>query len=205
MDDSVNDIELMARIAGQDQGAFRTLYQAYSGAIYSLACRVLGDTTLAEEVTQDTFLKVWGHKAHWNPDKGALKSWLLSVTHFTAIDRLRRENRQPALHPEAIEEVEARSLFGANGRHEVGWQEGVVLRTLVAHLSKDQATLIDLAFFQGLSHSEIADKTGIPLGTVKTRLRSGLERLRELWQDSNATQSNPTRADVRQLRADESL
>jgi RNA polymerase sigma-70 factor, ECF subfamily len=174
---SGSDIELMQRIAAQDQQAFRAVYQLYGKAIYSLAYRVLQNATLAEEVTQDTFLKVWDGRAVWNPDKGLLKSWLLSITQFTAIDRLRREHRQPTVHPIAIEELEVSDI-------ENGWQDGVVLRTLITQLSEEQAALIDLAFFRGMSHNEIADATGIPLGTVKTRLRTGLQRLRELWLES---------------------
>jgi RNA polymerase sigma-70 factor (ECF subfamily) len=182
MHSSADDIELMRGIAAQDQQAFRAIYQQYGKAIYSLAYRVLQNATLAEEVTQDTFLKVWGQKTQWDPEKGMLKSWLLSITHFTAIDRLRRESRQPALHSTAIEDMEV-------SYRETGWQDGVVLRTLITQLPEEQAALIDLAFFRGMSHNEIADHTGIPLGTVKTRLRTGIQRLRELWVESTKPQA----------------
>ena len=181
MHSQFDDIEFMRRIAVQDQQAFLALYQQYGKAVYSLAYRVLQNATLAEEVTQDTFLKVWQQRTQWDPHKGKLKSWLLTITHFTAIDRLRQERRQPNLHPEAIEEIEDEILaFGG----ESGWQDGTVLRLLVKQLPPEQAALIDLAFFRGMSHSEIAAETQIPLGTVKTRLRSGLQRLRELWLES---------------------
>ncbi len=190
MASSYDDVELMRRIAVQDQQAFRAIYQQYGKAVYSLAYRVLQNATLAEEVTQDTFLKIWGQKAQWNPEKGMLKSWLLSITHFTAIDRLRRENRQPSLHPAPIEEMEV-------SHAENGWQDGVVLRTLITQLPPEQAVLIDLAFFRAMSHNEIADMTGIPLGTIKTRLRTGLQRLRELWQESLRHTSIPPQAGVK--------
>src|SRR5439155_6749164 len=141
------------------------------------------NTVLAEEVTQDTFLKLWRYKAQWDPNKGNLKNWLLSITHFTAIDRLRRERRQPVLHPDSIEDIEdIESLPIA--RSDSGWQDGIALRMLVAQLPREQASLIDLAFYRGMSHSEIAHELDIPLGTVKTRLRTGLQRLRELWLES---------------------
>jgi RNA polymerase sigma-70 factor (ECF subfamily) len=174
-----NDIELMRRLAARDQQAFRVLYQEYGKAVYSLAYRILQNATLAEEVTQDTFLKVWEQKTYWDPNKGKLRNWLLTITHFTAVDRVRRERRQPDVHPNSIEEIED-ELVGTS----VGWQDGTVLRMLVGQLPAEQAALIDLAFFRGLSHSEIADETHLPLGTVKTRLRSGLQRLRELWLES---------------------
>ena len=183
----------MRRIATRDQHAFHTIYQQYGSAIYSLAYHVLQDSTMAEEVTQDTFLKVWRQTAQWNPDKGNLKNWLLAITHFTAIDRLRKEHRQPALHPDAIEEVEEKLPVA---RNEFSWQEGITLRILVGQLPREQAFLIELAFFRGLSHSEIAEETQIPLGTVKTRLRTGIQRLRELWLESAKETSKQLGSDV---------
>jgi len=181
MHPQLDDIELMRRIAANDQQAFRAIYQQYGKAIYSLAYHVLQNTTWAEEVTQDTFLKVWQQKTQWDPDKGNLRNWLLRITHFTAIDRLRQERRQPTLHPDALEEVE--NEIPASLR-DSGWQDGIVLQMLVQQLPREQAFLIDLAFFRGMTHAEIADETKIPLGTVKTRLRMGLQRLRELWLES---------------------
>jgi RNA polymerase sigma-70 factor (ECF subfamily) len=184
-----DDIELMNRVAAHDQQAFGELYQQYGKAVYSLAYRILQNATQAEEVTQDTFLKVWQHRTQWGPQKGKLKNWLLAITHFTAIDRLRQERRQPMLHPDPIEDTEETML----GPHvEARWQDGSALRLLVMQLPKEQAVLIDLAFFQGMSHSDIASVTHIPLGTVKTRLRSGLQKLRELWLESvNRTSTHP--------------
>jgi RNA polymerase sigma-70 factor (ECF subfamily) len=174
----LDDIELMKRINLRDQQAFLAFYQQYGKLVYSLAYRILQNATLAEEVTQDTFLKIWQQKSRWDPERGKLKSWLLTIAHYTAIDRLRQEKRQPNLHPEAIEDMEEAMLAS---RGESGWQDGTVLRMLVRQLPAEQASLIELAFFRGMSHSEIADETQIPLGTVKTRLRTGLQKLRELW------------------------
>lgn len=173
-----NDIEVMKRIAERDEQAFGAIYDQYSRAIYSLAYRILQNNTLAEEVTQDTFLKVWQQTTHWDSSKGNLKSWLLAITQFTAIDRLRQERRQPALHQDPIEELEYRA---GTSDHEAGWQEEIAMQSLISQLPADHAQLIDLAFFQGMTHQEIASKTNIPLGTVKTRLRTGLKRLRDLW------------------------
>jgi RNA polymerase sigma-70 factor (ECF subfamily) len=181
MHSPIDNVEFMKRIAAHDQQAFHAIYQQYGTAVYSLAYRILQSGTLAEEVAQDTFLKVWQQKAQWDPAKGSLKNWLLAITHFTAIDRLRQERRQPDLHPDSIEDVEEVMPIPHD---DSGWQDGIVLRMLVSQLPEDQASLIDLAFFRGMSHSEIASATQIPLGTVKTRLRSGLQRLRELWLES---------------------
>lgn len=176
-----DDIEVMQRITARDQQAFQALYQEYGKAVYSLAYRIIQNSNLAEEITQDSFLKVWHHKAEWDPNKGKLKSWLLAIAHFTAIDRLRQENRQPHLHPNSIEDFEETM---PSPRAESLWQDGTVLRLLVSQLPPEQATMIDLAFFRGMSHAEIATTTHIPLGTVKTRLRNGIQRLRELWLQS---------------------
>jgi RNA polymerase sigma-70 factor, ECF subfamily len=175
---SFDDIETMRRIAAHDSEAFKSLYQQYGKAVYSLAYRILNNSTLAEEVTQDTFLKIWQQNTHWDSQKGKLINWLLTITQFTAIDRVRQEKRQPQLHPNPIDEMDESSLMP---RHETWWQEGTVIRDLIVHLPAEQANLIDLAFFQGMSHSEIAHVTQLPLGTVKTRLRAGLQKLRELW------------------------
>ncbi len=173
----LDDIDLMKRIHRHDQQAFRLLYQQHGKAAYSLAYRVLQNSTQAEEVTQDAFMKVWQQQTRWDPEKGQLRSWLLTITHFTAIDRLRRERRQPNLHPESIEDMEE----VLSSRSDALWQDDTVLRMLIRQLPAEQMALIDLAFFRGMSHSEIAAETHLPLGTVKTRLRSGLQRLRELW------------------------
>ncbi len=192
MDARSDQIDLMRRIAQYDQSAFQQLYEQYGTPIYSLAFRVLQNGTLAEEVTQDTLLKVWTQKTHWNPDKGELKNWLLTITHFTAIDRLRHERRQPALHPDAIEDIEqTQSVVKQHTYNQIGWQDEAVLRMLVKQLPQEQAHLIQLAFFGGMSHGEIADETGLPLGTVKTRLRSALQQLRASWLEPSAVPLTP--------------
>lgn len=177
----VDDIERMRRVAERDQQALWELYQEYGKAVYSLAYRVLENTVLAEEVTQDTFLKVWHQTTRWDSEKGKLKNWLLTIAQFTAIDRLRKEGRQPAVHAESIEDTDENLLTRSN---DAPWQDEHALHMLVDQLPEQQGRLIQLAFFQGMSHGEIADALHMPLGTVKTRLRAGLHRLRELWVES---------------------
>lgn len=172
-----DDIALMRRIAARDQQALMELYELYGKAVYSLAYRVVNNSVLAEEIAQDAFLKVWHQTARWDATKGRLKSWLLTITQFTAIDRLRQEKRQPAVMSDALEDnAETIALPEAGG-----WQDGTTMHLLIGQLPPEQALLIDLAFFHGMSHNDIAVTLHIPLGTVKTRLRTGLRRLRELW------------------------
>src|SRR5262245_612069 len=116
----LHDAELMRRIAAHDQQALLALYEAHGKAVYSLAYRILRSATLAEEVTQDTFFKVWQRTSQWDPKKGKLKNWLLTITHYTAIDYLRRERRQPVLHPDHIEDADE-TMFASSG--DIRWQD----------------------------------------------------------------------------------
>lgn len=177
------DHSLMERILQHDQQALLDLYEQYGKAVYSLAYRIVQSAPMAEEVTQDTFLKVWEKGVTYDPSRGKLKTWLLAITQFTAIDRLRKEQRQPAMIGEAIDDDSVDAL--ASRRSEtVGWQDDSLLHILVTQLPSEQAVLIEMAFFQGLTHTEIAERTQIPLGTVKTRVRSGLQKLKVLWMES---------------------
>jgi RNA polymerase sigma-70 factor (ECF subfamily) len=173
----------MQRIAQADQSALSILYQRYGSLIYSLALRVLQNSGVAEEVTQDVFLEVWNRPQIWDPTKGRLSSWMLTITRYTAIDRLRKDRR----HPEATAPLDEQSdLLSTIGQTDDAlWQDGQMLRSLLSQLPAEQAKVIDLAFFQGLTHSELAQTLNLPLGTIKTRVRLGLQKLRGLWDEAN--------------------
>jgi RNA polymerase sigma-70 factor (ECF subfamily) len=149
-----------------------------------MAWRVLQDVALAEEVTQDIFLKLW-HKGHqYDASRGRFSSWLLSVTRFAAIDRLRREGRRPRQAEITVgDQDEAAALERLLPTDHAAWERGQHLRLVLAQLPPDQRQIIELAYFGGLTHSELAEHLGLPLGTVKGRLRLGLEKLRALWLD----------------------
>jgi RNA polymerase sigma-70 factor (ECF subfamily) len=177
-----SDRELMKQIGQGEQYALMELYARYGNAVYGLALHVLHDTGLAEEVTQDTFLKVWKQSERWDADKGKLSSWLLTVARHTAIDRYRKlQRRPPAGIP--LEDVEL-SLGQMALVDTPQWADGQLLARLLEQLPPEQAQLIQLAFFHGMSHSELAESLGLPLGTVKTRLRLGLQKLKGLWQEA---------------------
>lgn len=161
----------------QDQNALLELYHAYGSLVYGLALRILRNPGLAEEITQDVFLKIWQQPQRWNPAFGQFSSWLLTITRNAAIDRLRKERHTQV---QAVEQIE--SLPVARGEHDALWFNGQVLVTLMAQLPAEQRRLIELAFYQGYTHSELAEKFQLPLGTVKTRLRMGLQKLRNLWE-----------------------
>jgi RNA polymerase sigma-70 factor (ECF subfamily) len=182
-----DDHVLLQRAADGDSDALLALYKRYANLVYSMAWRVLQDVGLAEEVTQDVFVKLWRHGERYDPGRGRFSAWLLSVTRFAAIDRLRQEGRRPMLAdvdsgaPDGPEAVE--SLIATD--HE-SWERGQHLRLLLEQLPTEQRQAVELAYFGGLTHSELAAHLGLPLGTVKGRLRLGLERLRVLWKDEPA-------------------
>lgn len=188
-DSTLSDVDLMQRIVHEDQHALMALYQRYGNQVYSLALRVLRQAPLAEEATQDTFLKVWHKSLSWDPDKGQLGSWLLTIARYTAIDHLRREQRQ---YVGGLDNLD-RLPDPAAGQGLVGdarWQDGQLLRDLMVELPAEQAQVIELAFFHGLTHSELAEHLNLPLGTVKTRARLGLQKLRALWVESTEAPKN---------------
>jgi RNA polymerase sigma-70 factor, ECF subfamily len=177
------DLNLIHRIAQQDEAALLELYQHYGSLVYSLALRVLQNAGLAEEVTQDVFLKIWQQPERWNPSLGQFNSWLLAITRNAAIDRLRKEHRHGSPVRDLFE-AELETIGASHWADDSNWFDGQVLARLLAQLPADQRHLIELAFYQGYTHSELAYQLNLPLGTVKTRLRTGLQRLRYLWEEA---------------------
>ncbi len=179
--DHWSDTQLLQRVAAGDREAFFVLYRRYVNLVYSMALRVLGDTALAEEVTQDVFLKIWQKGAMYDPSRGRFSSWLLSVTRFAAIDRLRHEGRRPRVaENDETQGPRQEEVRQAQVDH-TQWQQGQELRLLLAQLPPEQREVIELAFFGGLTHRELAAHLNLPLGTVKSRLRLGLAKLRAMW------------------------
>jgi RNA polymerase sigma-70 factor (ECF subfamily) len=179
------EIELLQQVVHKDQEALMALYQRYGSLVYSLCLRVLHQPGLAEEVTQDVFLKLWRQPERWDPTLGQFSSWLLTISRNAAIDRLRREGRQAPPAWQAVDEMKE-SAFSATlfGAEQTNWLNGQLLRKLLLRLPPEQRQLIELAFFEGYSHSELAELLHLPLGTVKTRLRMGMHKLRALWEES---------------------
>ena len=180
MADSLSDQILLTSLLAGDEDALLALHGRYAGVVYSVAYRVLGERMAAEEVTQDTFLRLWDRAETYDPARGALLPWLLAIARRRAIDVLRyQQRRQPPQH-------ETFSL----DEHPYLWEQVPgstdhdLRRTLIAGLEslpEEQRQAIALAYFYGLSHSDIAAHLGAPLGTVKTRIRLGMQKLREFW------------------------
>jgi RNA polymerase sigma-70 factor (ECF subfamily) len=179
----LDELHLMTRIVARDQKALAELYDLFSPMVFGLALRVLNNAALAEEVLQDTFLKVWNQASDWDAERGKLVSWLLTIARYTAIDRLRQELRRNPDNLLNVDEIFHLADEGVGFRHEQ-WANEHVLRTLIVQLPPDQLQAIELAFFRGMSHNEIAEHLRQPLGTVKSRIRQGLQTLKGLWLQS---------------------
>ncbi len=171
--------ELVARVARGDEQAFLSLYDRHASHIYGLALYIVHDPMLAEEITQDTFLKLWSRARLYLADRGPLIAWLLTIARRQALDRLRFEARRPPLsEAEDPELVWDRLPEPGVDAEEARWRS---MHLAVQSLPSDQRQVIELAYYQNLSQSEIAEMLGWPLGTVKTRLRAGMEHLRRVW------------------------
>lgn len=178
--DGPSDFELMALVRARDPAALMALYDRHGRLAFGLAYRVLGDPGAAEEAVQDAFLQVWRRADTFDPDRGsAVRAWLLAIVHHRAIDAYRRKAGRPV---EAANLDPAWSWLAAPDPwgEVAGTLERERVQAAVAALPADQRRAIELAFFQGLTHREIAERTGDPLGTVKGRLRLGLRKLHGL-------------------------
>ena len=178
---SENDGELIAQEAHGNESAFLKIYDLYASRVHGLTLHILGNSMLAEEATQDTFLKLWSHSRQYLAERGPLLPWLLTIARRVALDRLRLEARRPMLSDSNDPDDAWRILPDSDSiSEESRWRS---LYFAVQALHPDQRKVIDLAYYQGLSQSEIAEVLGWPLGTVKTRLRAAMEKLRETWNE----------------------
>ena len=179
----IADDQLVARIAQGDAAALEVLYDRYVRQCFGLAMRMLGDSALSEEVVQEVFLKVWTNPGSYSSQKGKFASWLLSLVHHRCIDELRRRSRTEV----ALEDDETGGVLSteADPGLEPGDQVWVMeqqraVRDALKKIPQNQRQVLELAYYRGLSHSEIAARLGQPLGTVKTRIRLGMQSLRQL-------------------------
>ena len=167
--DTMSDEALLEGIAYGNETALALLYQRYGGLTYSLAVRIVGDLHAAEDVVQESFLNIWRMAHSFNVRRGSAKTWLLSVVHHKAIDACRRrrgrlpDNANPDLIPLPLEVEDV-------------WEEVAALSLI----PEDQREAIEMAYFGGYTHREISELKQVPLGTVKGRIRIGMEKLRDL-------------------------
>jgi RNA polymerase sigma-70 factor (ECF subfamily) len=177
-----SDLELVERIRQGEQAALDLLYKRYSSPVYSLVWKVLQNAEEAEDVALDVFWQVWRQADRYDPARGAPPAWIFTLARSRAIDRLRARNRRedrtisiddPAVHIDPLDET-------ATPDQIVSFRQSRdAVRAAMTKLSAVQREAVELAFLKGLTHVEIAEKLGQPLGTVKTRIRQGLIRLRK--------------------------
>ncbi len=171
--------DLIARVAQGDQKAFMDLYDRHAARVHALTLHILGDPMLAEEATQDTFIKLWSRARLYLSERGSFLVWLLTIARHTALDRLRLEARRPMLSDSRDPDTIWPSLPDQHqNADEARWKS---LYFAVHALPTQQQQVIELAYYQGMSQSEIAAELGWPLGTVKTRMRAAMEALRLEW------------------------
>jgi RNA polymerase sigma-70 factor, ECF subfamily len=181
----VSDETLVARMAARDEDALSAIYDRYRSVIFSLALRILRDRPEAEEALADVFLQAWRQADGFDRSRGTVGAWLLTLCRSRAIDRLRARGRRDALQEtmtrsagEAQEDSRAR-IAGAPGRVAELAMKRQRIGAALSALTVDQRTALEMAYYEGLSHSEIASALKTPLGTVKTRIRQALLTLRE--------------------------
>lgn len=176
--DTTIDAESLAlKLRQRDRHAFQVIYDRYSAALYGVVMRIVPIEELAEDVLQETFVKIWKNTESYDNSRGTLFTWMLNIARNSALDKLRSSEYRQRTTNRSIE-----NLVGEIDRQQNSSfnPETIGLQEFVLKLKPDQQQLIDLIYYQGFTQSEAADELGIPLGTVKTRVRSALIRLREL-------------------------
>ncbi|HEY8448180.1 MAG TPA: sigma-70 family RNA polymerase sigma factor [Thermomicrobiales bacterium] len=181
---AASDAELIARASEGDARALETLYDRYARVVYSFALRIVGDPQVAEELMQEVFFRAWQQGRAFRSSRGSFITWLLSITHNLSIDELRKRRRRPQRAENNHEEDQP--LLSDMPDESQNIEEEVWLTTLRERIAKALETLppaqreaIELAYFQGLTQREVAERLGEPLGTIKTRMRLGMQKLRE--------------------------
>lgn len=175
---SPKEQELVAQLKSNSRGAFEYLYDHYSPALYGIIVKIVKDEEKAADVLQETFLKIWRNIASYQPEKGSVFTWMLNVARNTAIDNLRADHKlSKVVALDVISDVDLTSA-GASHQH----TNSLDVRNWVARLLPDRRVLIEMVYFQGYTHEEAAEMLSIPLGTVKSRVRKGLQELRSVFE-----------------------
>ncbi len=178
--DDISDRTLISAIAGKAVWAMEVLYQRYSRLLYAFVYRIVGNQQVAEDLMQEAFFAVWQHAHSYVPQQGEVRSWLISVFHHKAIDYLRGLQRRATIQQVELEQVDLQEHLAIGDAWDEVWQSAQrdLIREALMRLPREQRMVIELAYFQGWTHSEIAEGTHLPLGTVKARMRLGLLHLK---------------------------
>lgn len=182
LQDEASDAELMARLAAGEQWPMGVLYDRYARLVFSMVLKILHHQEQAEDIVQEVFLRVWRGADSFHASRGSFVNWLLGIAHHRAIDELRRQGGQQRRAVFVDDDDALRSVPDlSDGPAELAWitQQRQAVREAMRQLPAEQRQAIELAYFGGLTQREIASHTGTPLGTVKTRMRLALQKLRE--------------------------
>jgi RNA polymerase sigma-70 factor (ECF subfamily) len=177
------DEELMYLVQDGNPDAFELMYDRHGGPAFSLAYRMVGDHTVAEDIVQEAFLSIWRSRARYQRDRGSVRSWVLGIVHHRTIDALRRNlvhDRRRASAEGIEERHEARELTDVEAARR---DEARTVRAALEGLPDEQCRVIELAYFGGFTHTQIADMLAMPVGTVKGRMRLGLAKMRRQLTD----------------------
>ena len=176
--DAGDDARLIALVAKHDRHAFGLLYERYKSVVYTIALRITGDRELAEDVLQDVFFRCWQKSGTFRPERGRVAPWLMGMARNRSVDVLRGRQQQARLQGAAELAEHLRLRTASAPDDEAVLRQDVA--TALSMLSPLQREAIELAFYGGLTHAEVAEVIGAPLGTVKTRIRDGMQRLKLL-------------------------
>jgi RNA polymerase sigma-70 factor (ECF subfamily) len=175
---TATDESVVAAVAAGDQDAFRELWRRFAPTVHGFAVRRLGDRAAAEDLVQDVFITAWRSAPSYDPDRAPVGAWLMTIARNRLIDRLRRASVRPQLAAvDPGDEPELAGATSADSGFETALTDRITMRAALDQLPEGLRSLVELAFFEGLSHSQIAERTGIALGTVKSRMTAALRQL----------------------------
>jgi RNA polymerase sigma-70 factor (ECF subfamily) len=177
----IDEDELVSKLAGRDPKGFEILYDNYSAAMYGVIHRIVQDEAIAEDILQEAFVKIWNNFVQYDAARGRLFTWMINICRNLAIDKIRskdfvnqNKNRQDG--NSVLSNVQAASPYNP---------DTIGIKEIIKKLDPDYRVIIDLLYFEGYSQSEAAERLNIPLGTVKTRSRAAIMKLRELFDQGN--------------------
>jgi len=173
---SLTEEELVLALKNREKIAVEALYDMYSASLYGVISRIIIDTATAEDVLQETFVKIWHSFASYSTEKGRLFTWMVNIARNLAIDKIRSKDYK---NQNKNQELENNVTFIDEQRNTVYKPELMGIKDLVQTLKPDQKVILELVYFKGYTHVEAADELGIPLGTIKTRLRMAIQQLRK--------------------------
>ena len=176
--------ELLKRIASNDERAFRTLYERFAPALHGMAFRIMNDAGEAEEVLQEGFTYIWRKAASFDPSRSSAFAWAVMIVRNKAIDKLRARQRGERLREKIAGQTDLAAVSDEKSAHQPALRErSELVRSALEQIGTDQRQALELAFFSGLTHAQIAEHLEVPLGTVKARIRRGLLKMRDFFHE----------------------